>query len=71
MKQPWFEQQQDILTDLRELVAALKRRVPRPERPSEGEIASDAARLNDDAHRRILAIEHRLASAPCPGECST
>ena len=50
-----------LLDDLRELVAALDRRVPRLEREGEKAIARDAARLKDEALRRIADLE-RLES---------
>ena len=46
-----------VLDDLRELVAALERRVPRLEREGEREIARDAEALKADALRRIGALE--------------
>ena len=46
-----------VLDDLRELVAALDRRVPRLERIGERAIARDAARLKEEAMRRIAALE--------------
>jgi hypothetical protein len=46
-----------LLDDLRELVAALDRRVPRLEREGELAIARDAARLKDEALRRIADLE--------------
>ena len=46
-----------ILDDLRELVAALDRRVPRLDREGEGAIAGDAAALRDEAVTRIAELE--------------
>ena len=42
---------------LRELIAALDRRVPRIERAGEVKIARDAAALKDKALKRIAALE--------------
>jgi hypothetical protein len=55
-------EQQRILADLRELVAALDRRVPQPGRATESDIASDAAQLRDDAHALIRIIEQLIAA---------
>ena len=46
-----------LIDDLRELVAALDRRVPRLEREGELAIARDAARLKSEALRRIADLE--------------
>jgi hypothetical protein len=46
-----------VLDDLRELVAALERRVPRLEHEGERAIARDAEALKADALRRIVALE--------------
>jgi 4-hydroxy-3-methylbut-2-enyl diphosphate reductase IspH len=48
-----------VIDDLRELVEALDRRVPRLERAGETEIACDAAHLRDEALRRLAMIESR------------
>jgi hypothetical protein len=45
-----------IIDDLRELIAALERRVPQLERSGETDIAKDAARLKRDAEARIAAL---------------
>ena len=50
-----------VLDDLRELVAALERRVPRLEREGEREIARDAEALKADALRRITTLEQEPA----------
>jgi hypothetical protein len=42
-----------VIARLRELVAALDRRAPRPERENEDEIARDAAALKREALERI------------------
>jgi hypothetical protein len=42
-----------MIARLRELVAALDRRTPRPERENEDEIARDAAALKREAQERI------------------
>ena len=44
---------------LRELIAALDRRVPHVERSGEAAIARDAAALRDKALRRIAELENR------------
>ena len=46
-----------LIDDLRELVAALDRRVPRLEREGERAIARDAERLKSEALRRIADLE--------------
>jgi hypothetical protein len=46
-----------IVSDLRELVAALDRRVPRLEREGEHAIARDAAALKDEALLRIAELD--------------
>jgi hypothetical protein len=46
-----------IVTDLRELIAALDRRVPQVERAGEAVIARDAAALRVRALERIAEIE--------------
>jgi hypothetical protein len=43
---------------LRELIAALDRRVPHVERSGEAAIARDAAALRDKALKRIAELEH-------------
>jgi len=50
---------QELIGDLRELIAALDRRVPRLERQGETAIARDAARLRDEAIARITQLEAR------------
>jgi len=52
-----------IVADLRELIAALDRRVPRLEREGERAIARDAAALKAEALKRIAEIEE---SSPAP-----
>ena len=42
-----------VIARLHELVAALERRTPRPERENEDEIARDAAALKKEARERI------------------
>jgi hypothetical protein len=44
---------------LRELIAALDRRVPHVERSGEAAIARDAAALRDKALKRIAVLEQR------------
>lgn len=48
---------QQMIDDLRELITALDRRVPRLEATGEIDIASDAARLRDKALERIAELE--------------
>lgn len=48
---------QQMLADLHELVEALDRRVPRPERVGEGAIARDSAGLKKAAEDRIAQLE--------------
>jgi hypothetical protein len=45
------------LRDLRELVEALDRRLPRVERAGEAAVARDAAALREKAMKRILQLE--------------
>lgn len=47
----------ELIDDLRELIAALDRRVPRLERQGEIAIARDAAKLRDEALARIADLE--------------
>jgi hypothetical protein len=47
-----------VLEDLRELVAALDRRVPHLDRQGERDIARDAAALREQAMSRIREIEN-------------
>lgn len=51
----------DTVRHLRELVAALDRRVPQVERTGEIRIARDAAALKADALRRIVELEQEIA----------
>jgi hypothetical protein len=48
---------QQVIADLRELITALDRRVPRLERAGEAGIARDAAALKDEALARIATLE--------------
>jgi hypothetical protein len=48
------------IEDLRDLIAALDRRVPRLEREGEADIARDAAALREEALARIAALAHPL-----------
>ncbi len=48
-----------LVEDLRELVAAIDRRVPRLEREGERAIARDAAALKVEALKRIDELERR------------
>lgn len=47
----------DLIDELRELVAALDRRVPRLERAGELDIARDAATLRDEAVDRLARLQ--------------
>ena len=58
---------QTLVHDLRELVAALDRRVPRLEREGERDIARDAQGLRRAALKRIAELERSLLSAPAIG----
>lgn len=46
-----------VIARLRELIAALDRRTPRPERPSERRIAGESAALREQALDRIAKLE--------------
>jgi hypothetical protein len=46
----------DAVSELRELIAALDRRVPRAERAGEAAIARDAAALRDRAVERLAEL---------------
>ena len=50
--------ERSVLDDLRELVAALDRRVPHLDRKGERDIARDAAALREEAMKRIREIEN-------------
>lgn len=52
------------IRDLLELIAALDRRPPRPERAAEAAIARDAAVLRDSALKQIGELEPKTTSAP-------
>jgi hypothetical protein len=54
-----FDSTQTLIDELRELVDALDRRVPRLERAGETAIARDAARLRDEAIKRMAKLEQR------------
>jgi hypothetical protein len=54
---------QTLVHDLRELIAALDRRLPRLEREAEHDITHDAQALRRVALRRIAEFE-RLPAAP-------
>jgi len=47
----------ELVCELRELIAALDRRVPRAERAGEAAIAGDAAALKVEALRRLGELE--------------
>jgi len=51
----------DLIGELRELIAALDRRVPQVERAGELEIAGEAAVLKTRAMQRIETLERELA----------
>ena len=54
---------QTLVHDLRELIAALDRRVPRLEREGERDIAHDAQALRRAALKRISELERSLSPA--------
>ena len=47
------------IRDLSELIAALDRRIPHVERVGEASIARAAAKLKDDAVKRIVDLERK------------
>ena len=53
-----------LVRNLLELIAALDRRPPRPERAAEAAIAGDAAVLKASALKRIAELERAATSAP-------
>ena len=53
----------EILADLRQLIEALDRRVPRLEHVGEAQIARDAADLRERAMRLIHKIESKTPTA--------
>lgn len=53
---------QTLVQDLRELIAALDRRVPRLEREGERDITLDAKALKRSALKRIAELERSLAA---------
>lgn len=53
-----------LVRELRELVAALDRRVPMLERAAEPSIARDAAALRANALKRIAELEKQTTAAP-------
>lgn len=59
-----------LVRDLRELIRALDRRVPRVERAGEARIAREAAKLKVEALRRIAELEESLAPSPSRGDRS-
>jgi hypothetical protein len=52
---------QQVIEDLRELIAALDRRVPRLERAGEAGIARDATALKQEALKRIAELRRCAA----------
>jgi hypothetical protein len=52
----------ELQRELRELIAALDRRVPHIERSGEAVIARDAARLREQAIKRLAELEHHQSS---------
>ena len=54
-----FDSTRTLIDELRELVDALDRRVPHLERVGETAIARDAARLRDEAVKRLAKLEQR------------
>jgi hypothetical protein len=59
-------ERQQMLTDLHELVDALDRRVPRPERDDEGAIARDSADMKREAEDRIEELQPHPAPRDTP-----
>jgi hypothetical protein len=55
--------QAGLLRHLRELVAALDRRLPHVERAGEAQIARDAAALREKALKRISELEGEVQAA--------
>jgi len=51
-----------IIARLRELIAALDRRTPRPERTDETQIAAESAELREEAIQRLAQLEIRKPS---------
>lgn len=51
-----------VIARLRELIAALDRRKPRPERKVESQIAAESAALREEAVERIAQLEIRKQS---------
>jgi hypothetical protein len=47
-----------VICRLRELIAALDRRTPRPERTSEQQIAAESEALREEATKRIAELEN-------------
>ena len=61
-----------VIADLREVISALDRRVPRLDRDGEHDIARDAAELKAVALRRIAELMHLHSGAhPSGHECGT
>jgi hypothetical protein len=50
----------ELIVELRQLIEALDRRVPRLERSGEADIARDAAALREEALARIAVLEESL-----------
>ena len=57
----------EVARGLRELIAALDRRLPRVDHAAEGTIARDAATLREKAVSRLAEIAGQTASAPDGG----
>lgn len=55
-----------LIRELLELISALDRRVPRPERAGELSISGDAATLKAGALRRVAELERQQASTELP-----
>ena len=49
-----------VIADLEELIAALDRRIPRLDRPTERDIARDAKALRDKAVAHIEELQKRI-----------
>ena len=58
---------EQTVTDLSELIDAIDRRLPQVERSGEAEIARSAARLRDQAMRRLDALRRDAAARPSAG----
>jgi hypothetical protein len=62
-RQPVAMSQADLVRELRELIAALDRRLPRVEQAGEASIARDAAALREKAVARLAELEVQETSS--------